>query len=70
MDPTECHLDEHGNPHCALCGGRSVETSRHPSHVVFRQGTQVAVDRVWGRCEQCNASGWWRIERQRIAPGA
>lgn len=69
MDPTECHLDEHGEPHCGMCGGRAIETSRHQSHVDFRRGAQVAIDRVWGHCQDCNANGWWRIERGRIPAG-
>jgi hypothetical protein len=62
MDPTECRLDEQGKPHCSVCGGKAIETSRHLSHIDMRSGTPVSIDRVWGRCQECNATGWWRTE--------
>jgi hypothetical protein len=62
MDPTECQFDEAGEPRCRVCGGKAVETSRHPSHFEQRNGAQVAIDRVWGHCIDCRYSAWWRAK--------
>ena len=69
MDLTECPLDDQGEPRCGLCGGTPIESSRHPSHTDFRTGAPVAIDRVWGDCPTCNASGWWRAEHARVHAG-
>lgn len=63
MDPTECNLDEQGQPHCSVCGGKAIASSRHLSHFDFTTGAPVAIDRVWGHCERCKAGGWWKAER-------
>lgn len=68
MDPTECHVDEDGDPHCSVCGGKPIETSRHLSHIDQRDGARTVIDRVWGRCEKCNAEAWWRTSRRAAAP--
>ena len=44
-----------------------METSRHASHIEERNGKKVDVDRVWGRCEHCNAERWWRTASARGA---
>ena len=63
MDPTECNLDEEGKPHCSVCGGSAIESSRHLSHFDLTTGAPVAIDRVWGHCRLCKAVGWWKAER-------
>ena len=63
MDPTECNLDDEGKPHCSVCGGSAIESSRHLSHFDLTTGAPVAIDRVWGHCRQCKAVGWWKAER-------
>ena len=67
MDRTECHIDEKGAPTCAACAGKVIETSRHASHIEERDGKKMDVDRVWGRCQHCNAEGWWRTASLRPA---
>ena len=67
MDRTECRIDEQGAPTCSQCDGKVIETSRHASHIEERNGKKVDVDRVWGRCEHCNAERWWRTASQRGA---
>jgi len=67
VDPTHCHVDEHGIANCARCAGRVTETSRHPSHIEERDGKRMNIDRVWGQCEHCNSEGWWRAASIRDA---